>query len=163
MIFYSPPADQFGNYEFETLALHICDTGFSLIGDLYRMCSEGAGTVGEFDGMATFCEGLYHPLSAFSRTHTHTHTHTTEIRCSELPDPANGTISYDTSPDSDGLFLFGTVATVSCLPGFLQSGDPTRTCVGDGSTTAGEFDGDPTTCVGESQLHCDCTLAIKCT
>ncbi len=45
-------------------------------------------------------------------------------------------------------FAIGTVATYSCLEGFRLEGSPDRNCVGDDSTSDGNWDGVEPVCNG---------------
>ncbi len=50
-------SDENGNYAFNAIANHSCDTGFVLIGSNTRICSgDGSSTIGVFDGEAAICE-----------------------------------------------------------------------------------------------------------
>lgn len=64
------------------------------------------------------------------------------ISCFELPAIANGVIRYSSSE-----LLFGVTASYTCNPGFgLSTGNSTRMCDGDGSTTNGTWTGDTPVC-----------------
>ncbi|XP_064386526.1 sushi, von Willebrand factor type A, EGF and pentraxin domain-containing protein 1-like isoform X2 [Halichondria panicea] len=70
---------------------------------------------------------------------------TNTIRCppdDSLMAPTNGSVSYS-SPEEGGSYVFGTVATFSCFPGFGLSTLGTRMCKG---TTMGTFSGSSPTC-----------------
>ena len=58
--------------------------------------------------------------------------------------PINGMVSYS-SPVENGSYVFGTVATFSCSPGFGLDGTSTRTC----ETEQGTFSGTTPSCIGE--------------
>ena len=58
--------------------------------------------------------------------------------------PINGMVSYS-SPVEKGSYVFGTVATFSCSPGFGLDGTSTRTC----DTEQGTFSGTTPSCIGE--------------
>ena len=64
--------------------------------------------------------------------------------------PTNGMVSYS-SPEEDGSYVFGTVATFSCSPGFGLSTLETRTCTR--TNDVGTFSGSSPTCDGEYS-HC---------
>ena len=66
--------------------------------------------------------------------------HITAIMCPGLPLLVNGVISY-----SDTL-AFGAMATYTCDTGYGLSGDMTRSCGGDGSSTNGVWSGFAPTC-----------------
>ena len=87
LIDYSTSADSLGNFSFGTVGLYSCNTGFSLVGLTSRTCGEGMGTVGAFDGMAPFCEGVClptHTLSNSTLTHTCMQTHSRTQRSGAL-------------------------------------------------------------------------------
>ncbi len=49
--------DKNGNYAFNAMANHSCDTGFVLVGNNTRTCTgDGSSTTGAFDGEAAICE-----------------------------------------------------------------------------------------------------------
>ncbi len=62
--------------------------------------------------------------------------------------PTNGMVSYS-SPVEGGGYVFGTVATFSCSPGFGLSTLETRTCTGTNDAEMGTFNGLNPTCDGE--------------
>ena len=62
--------------------------------------------------------------------------------------PTNGMISYS-SPVEGGSYVFGTVATFSCSPGFGLSTIETRTCTETNDAEIGTFNGLSPTCDGE--------------
>ena len=74
------------------------------------------------------------------------------IRCppdDSLMAPTNGMVSYS-SPEEGGSYVFGTVATFSCSPGFgLSTLETTRTCTGINDAEIGTFSGSSPTCDGE--------------
>ena len=50
-------SDENGNYAFNAMANHSCDTGFVLVGNNTRTCTgDGSSTTGVFDGEAAICE-----------------------------------------------------------------------------------------------------------
>ncbi len=54
---YSSTSDENGNYAFNAMANHSCDTGFVLVGNNTRTCTgDGSSTTGVFDGEAAICE-----------------------------------------------------------------------------------------------------------
>ena len=54
---YNNTSDENGNYSFNTMANHSCDTGFVLVGNNTRTCTgDGSSTTGIFDGEAAICE-----------------------------------------------------------------------------------------------------------
>ena len=55
-------------------------------------------------------------------------------------------ISYDSPPDASGDYLFGTVASFSCLTGFGLSGAAFAACSGNESSPLGAFDSVAPTC-----------------
>ncbi len=52
------------------------------------------------------------------------------------------------SPDQGSPYSIGTVATFSCLDGFILEGSPNRLCGGDDSTSAGTWSGVDPVCRG---------------
>ncbi len=53
----SSTSDENGNYGFNAMANHSCDTGFVLVGNSTRTCTgDGSSTTGVFNGEAAFCE-----------------------------------------------------------------------------------------------------------
>ena len=53
----SSTSDKNGNYAFNAMANHSCDTGFVLVGNNTRTCTgDGSSTTGVFDGEAAICE-----------------------------------------------------------------------------------------------------------
>ncbi len=54
---YNSTSDENGNYAFNAMANHSCDTGFVLVGNNTRTCTgNGSNTTGAFDGEAAICE-----------------------------------------------------------------------------------------------------------
>ena len=71
------------------------------------------------------------------------------IRCPSLKLPENGMIKYSRNA-TNGLYIYGTVATYSCSPGFGLNSTQCRECVGDGSSgTVGRFNGSEPSCQGK--------------
>ncbi len=73
------------------------------------------------------------------------------IRCpsDSVMAPTNGMVSYS-SPVENGSYIFGTVATFSCSPGFGLSILEPRTCTGENDgAKMGTFSGSDPTCDGE--------------
>ena len=57
MTYSSSTSDENGNYAFNTMANHSCDTGFGLVGNNTRTCTgDGSSTTGVFDGEAAICK-----------------------------------------------------------------------------------------------------------
>ena len=57
MTYSSSTSDENGNYAFNAMANHSCDTGFVLVGNNTRTCTgDGSSTTGVFDGEAVVCE-----------------------------------------------------------------------------------------------------------
>ena len=53
--------DTIAPYNFGTIATHICDTGFGIIGNVGRTCEKvGTSPVGAWSGTATTCGGSDH-------------------------------------------------------------------------------------------------------
>ncbi|XP_064386142.1 mucin-2-like isoform X2 [Halichondria panicea] len=89
-----------------TVATYSCDTGFELTGTSMRTCSAGV-----WDGSEPTCT-------------------TTLATCSDLTAPTNGMIAYDM--ESMNARPLNTVATYTCITGYMVTGDMTRTCEGGG-------------------------------
>ncbi len=54
---YSSTSDENGNYAFNAIANHSCDTGFVLVGNNTRTCTgDGSSTTGVFDGEVAICD-----------------------------------------------------------------------------------------------------------
>ncbi len=70
--------------------------------------------------------------------------------------PTNGMVSYS-SPVESGSYVFGTVATFSCSPGFSLDGTSTRTC----DTEQGTFSGTTPSCIGERILSCTVIIRLQ--
>ena len=71
----------------------------------------------------------------------------TAIFCNALRDLL-GAARYSL-PNDGGRYPFGTVATYSCGVGSaIVGGSVSRTCIGDGSSTLGSFDGTEPMCKG---------------
>ncbi|XP_064407630.1 latrophilin-like protein LAT-2 isoform X2 [Halichondria panicea] len=127
-------SDENGNYGFNAMANHSCDTGFVLVGNSTRTCTgDGSSTTGVFDGEAAICE---------------------PITCPPLTAPTNGSVTYSSSTsDENGNYAFNAMANHSCYTGFVLVGNNTRTCTGDGSSTTGVFDGEAAIC--ERVVQCE--------
>ncbi|XP_064386134.1 mucin-2-like isoform X4 [Halichondria panicea] len=89
-----------------TVATYSCDTGFELTGTSMRTCNAGV-----WDGSEPTCT-------------------TTLATCSDLTAPTNGMIAYDM--ESMNARPLNTVATYTCITGYMVTGDMTRTCEGGG-------------------------------
>ena len=75
--------------------------------------------------------------------------HNEAIQCSSLRNIDNGMISFSNTKRNE-MFIYGTVATYSCSPGFSLSSSQSRVCVGDGSSeTVGRFNGSEPSCEGK--------------
>ena len=78
-----------------------------------------------------------------------THCSAIVIECPSLDSPDNGKISYSGNATNE-LYIYGTVATYSCPPGFGLNSNQTRVCTGDGSSeVVGRFNGSEPTCEGK--------------
>ena len=56
---YAP--DTIAPYDFGTVATHVCDTGFGIVGSMTRTCERvGISPVGAWSGSATTCDGKRH-------------------------------------------------------------------------------------------------------
>ncbi|XP_064407438.1 uncharacterized protein LOC135352209 isoform X3 [Halichondria panicea] len=82
---YNNTSDENGNYSFNTMANHSCDTGFVLVGNNTRTCTgDGSSTTGIFDGEAAICE---------------------PITCPPLTAPTNGFVTYSSTSDENGNYM----------------------------------------------------------
>ncbi len=101
-----------------TVATYTCDTGYTLSGDTTRTC----GSAGVWSGSAPTCQGKEYKLVCWQLTDCAVSTAT----CPDLTVPANGVIIYSssTSPHPQG-----TIATQSCLNGYVPSTTSTATRV----------------------------------
>ena len=77
------------------------------------------------------------------------------------PMNANETV-YDNPSDVNGNYPYGTLAFYMCVPGFGLLGSGTRVCGGDGSSTAGSFDGSAPSCVGEYSVDVNSLKGVPC-
>ncbi len=68
--------------------------------------------------------------------------------------PDNGNVIYLNQLDDDK-YIFGTVATYTCSPGYSLSSTQSRTCITDnGGGTIGRFSGNEPTCDREL-IYCN--------
>ena len=76
----------------------------------------------------------------------------TAILCDPLENLLEPTI-YDL-PIQEGRYLFGTVATYSCgTRSAIVGGSVSTSCIGDGTSTLGSFNGTEPTCEGAEFVH----------
>ena len=68
----------------------------------------------------------------------------------------NGLVIYDTLADSDGNYIFETVATFSCTEGFGLEGSATSTCIEEEITSFGIFSSAAPTC------DCELYYILQC-
>ncbi len=67
--------------------------------------------------------------------------------------PSSGSIDFGgASSDGNSNYAFDVVANYYCDTGFSLVGNSSRTCSGDGSSTAGAFDGGAPTCERKCNL-----------
>ena len=76
----------------------------------------------------------------------------TAITCFPVTAQTNGAVEYNTLPNSGGRFVFQTVATFSCLPGFGLVGPSSSSCEDDVDSLPGVFSPAPPTCEREFSL-----------
>ena len=142
-IIYTPESGP--PYNFHTVALHMCDDGFSLSGSVMRVCEEeGTNLLGVWSGEPAFCDRKSCPSShivyiCYCVSFSHA-----AIVCEALI-LHNGLVSYS-SNNTVPPFFFGTVATFECVSGHSLSGNGERTCFGDGLDTVGEWSGENVSC-----------------
>ena len=74
--------------------------------------------------------------------------HNKAIQCPSLVNIDNGMIGFSNDKTNE-VFIYGTVATYSCSPGFSLSSSQSRVCVGDGNGTVGRFNGSEPSCEGK--------------
>ena len=64
----------------------------------------------------------------------------------------NGRLVY--SVNTTEFYDYGTTATYQCDSGYeLTGGDTVRTCTGDGSSPAGQWNGTASNCTGNVHMH----------
>ena len=147
---YSSIADDNDSYAFEVVATYSCFTGFALVGDNSRTCTgDGSSTTGAFDGISPICEGIIIIIGNIHELWLCSCISATAITCPPLSKPTNGSVSYSNVPGQSNTYAFNVMATYSCDTGFSLVDNNTRTCTGDGSSTAGAFYGEATHCEGE--------------
>ncbi len=127
-----------GYRRLDTVATYSCTTaGYELTGDSMRTC-----TVSGWDRTAPTCTGEdcriseAIPVIVFFPA-------TTTAACSDLTDPTNGMIGYDM--ETMDARPVNTVATYTCVTGYMLGGDMTRTC-----EATGVWSGTDLTCECES-------------
>ncbi|XP_064387502.1 uncharacterized protein LOC135335845 isoform X3 [Halichondria panicea] len=119
MISYLP--DNTSDYDVGTMAIYVCEDGFTLSRDETRDCQSD----GTFSGMEPVCSMT--PV------------------CDELEMITNGVIIY--TDDMIAPYDLDTLASYRCNPGFvLRGGNVVRTCVDAGDGSGGRFDGEAPTC-----------------
>ena len=135
-----------------------CDSGFGLNpGPTVRSCSGNQNnTVGFFDGTASTCDSklmiMNDCLLPYSYIIIRQCICIAAITCS-LSNPPNGNISFSAPPEMNEQYPIGTTAAYSCNIGYSLVPSPTvRTCVGDGSSAFGSFDGNEPACEGKFKL-----------
>ncbi|XP_064387965.1 uncharacterized protein LOC135336171 isoform X3 [Halichondria panicea] len=116
----TPPLD------FNTVASHLCDTGYGIEGDVDRICSgDGSSPVGVWSSTATTC-GV--------------------VMCPTLDTLDNGVITIIPPPGTT-TSDYGSLANHACITGYYLSGNQQRNCIGGGSNgVVGIWDGAPPSC-----------------
>ncbi len=77
------------------------------------------------------------------------HAHITEIDCSDVAAPTNGSVRYSTTAP----YQYRATITYSCDTGYgLLGGDTVRACISS-STGPGEWSGTAPTCEGKYLLY----------
>ena len=128
-----------------SVATYSCDPGYALVGQTTRTCEDtngGTVTTGTWSGNQPFCQGIILSLSFCLRS-TNTPILHTEILCQGLSSPSNGNIVL-----SNETFGVGTTATYSCDPGYVLTGEVTRTCEDRNRGTTGTWSGSMPVCEG---------------
>ena len=116
----------------------MCNTGYEpTTGDSMRTC-----TVSGWDGTAPTCTGEDCGISEEIAVIVFFPA-TTTATCSDLTDPTNGMIGYDM--ETMDARPMNTVATYTCVTGYMLDGDRTRTC-----EATGMWSGTDPTCECES-------------
>ena len=128
------------------MATYSCNPGFGLSGgDGTRTCGgDGSSPTGAWSGTPSTCECMQ--TSAGLQANLICSNFTVAITCSTLDAIPNGAIVY--SPDTIDPFDFETNATYSCNEGFYLEGESIRTCIGDGSSVSGVWNGITPVCTG---------------
>ncbi len=137
-------------YDFATVATYTCNTGYGLIGgDVSRSCGgDMSNTTGVWSGVVPTCEGKTKWFQLF----TEYLLFSAAITCTSLSAIQDGSILYE--PDSTELFSFGSTATYSCREGFFipRNVNPIRTCLANGTSTVGSWDGAAPQCTGRRSI-----------
>ncbi len=69
-----------------------------------------------------------------------------------MTEPDNGIVTHSNQLDNE-MYIFGTVATYTCSPGYGLSSTQSRTCTTvNGRETTGRFSGNEPTCDSELML-----------
>ena len=95
-------------------AVYSCNSGYTLVGRDTRICQDD----GSWSGIPPICR---------------------RIRCADLPDITNGDITF-----SSTINFPGSIATYTCIVGYILVGDATRTC-----QENGQWSGIEPSCTGE--------------
>ncbi len=133
MTYNSSTSDENGNYAFNAMANHSCDTGFVLVGDNTRTCTgDGSSTIGVFDGEAAICERELMLNPCFNVVSVLVPPCTYIVTCVLPAPPLNGALLTNTSPTES------SVLTFQCDPGFSRVGTEISTC-----NNSGLWDPDP--------------------
>ncbi|XP_064386053.1 sushi, von Willebrand factor type A, EGF and pentraxin domain-containing protein 1-like [Halichondria panicea] len=118
-------------YDLGTVATYDCDPGFvldlSLGGSEMRPCVDdnGMDTIGVWSGQEPSC---------------------VPTRCAPLMTALdNGIVTYSNQLQNEK-YIFGTLVTYICSPGYGLSSTQNRTCITDGGRTIGIFNGSDPTC-----------------
>ncbi len=138
MTYSSSTSDENGNYAFNTMANHNCDTGFVLVGSNTRTCTvDGSSTTGVFDGEAAFCErelmqNITITLVCMAFFYICIPFLVPIVTCVLPTPPLNGVLLTNTDQTES------SVITFQCDPGFSLVGTETATC-----NKSGLWDPDP--------------------
>ncbi len=90
---------------------------------------------------------MYHLVNCVNST-----VNTIQCPSDSVMAPTNGIVSFSSLVEG-GSYVYGTVATFSCSPGFGLSTLVTRTCTGTNDAEMGAFNGLSPTCDGEYNEH----------
>ncbi|XP_064386164.1 uncharacterized protein LOC135334777 [Halichondria panicea] len=126
MIMYSGGSP--GNRPFISSAVHSCNTGYTLTGGTFSVgTTRVCGTGGRWDGSPPICQ-------------VNTGLNPTPTTCPDLIAPTSGMIKYDM--ETMGARPLNTVATFTCITGYMLTGNTTRTC-----GSGGRWSGSPPNCM----------------
>ena len=148
-IVFSP--DQTAPFTYGTLASFSCFTSYGLDGETTRHCGgNGSSVNGVWSGSNPTCNCEFIMFAHICLSSISCYD--LAIQCFELDSPENGSVEYSGSLGQG--INFGDTATYSCETGFGLSGNAKRTCIGNGTSSLGQWNGIEPTCEGTIELKC---------